>query len=266
MVEKKIERKLEKGIGFLGRFVERLIGQAKKAKVTYETRSALQPILSLEGRLPLPKIRSLIDFVGDRFINQALPPLKEKTVLEIGEGPLRFQKMIADKKPKAMSGIFVDGTMPQSMMGNIPNLYLKGSFRAIPFEGNFFDCVVARLATPEQGDVISAMKEIGRVLAPGGMGLILDFHPFGLYTKAGTPRLRSAQATIRGLEDYYKMCRVAGLGITDLHEGFIDDLLRNQFTTAEELNAFREIKGTPLVLFLVVARQGTSGGRQVGVS
>lgn len=251
-----VEKKLEKGMSFLGRMVERVIGQAKKAKVTYETRAGLQPILALESRLPLPKIKQLIDFVGDRFFNQSLPVLKDKTVLEIGEAPLRFQKIIADKKPKAMSGIFVDGVMEQSITGNIPNLYLKGSFKAICFEENFFDCVVARLCSSQQGDVISAIKEIGRVLAPNGVGLILDFHPFGLYAKTGNVRLRSVQATIRGLEDYYKMCRVAGLGIVDLHEGFVDDLLRNQFATNEELNAFREMKGTPLVLFLVVTKRG----------
>ncbi len=253
-----VEKKLEKGMGFLGRMVERVIGQAKKAKVTYEARASLQPILSLESRLPLPKIKQLINLVGDRFINQALPNLKDKTVLEIGEAPLRFQKAVMDKKPKAVSGIFVEGTMPQSITSSIPSLYLKGSFKAIPFEEKFFDCVIASLTTPQQGDVISAIKEIGRVLVPGGVGLVLDFHPFGLFAKTGNVRLRSVQATIRGLEDYYKMCKLSGLNIVDLHEGFIDDILRNQFTTTEEMNAFREIKGTPLVLFLMVTKSGAN--------
>ena len=63
------------------------------------------------------------------------------------------------------------------------------------------------------------------------------------------------QATIRGLEDYYKMCRVSALSIVDMHEGFIDDTLRNQFATPDEMSAYREIKGTPLVIFLQMVKK-----------
>ena len=47
-MDQKSPGKLEKGIGFLGRFVERLIGQAKKAKGNLEVKTGLAPILSLE--------------------------------------------------------------------------------------------------------------------------------------------------------------------------------------------------------------------------
>ncbi|MDP2599848.1 MAG: methyltransferase domain-containing protein [Deltaproteobacteria bacterium] len=257
MTSSKITNSLEKGVGFVGRVLEKLIGQAKKAKekVTPDAAFGLQPILALESRLPAPKIRQLIDLVGDRFMMQMLPVLKDKNVLELGENPLRFQKAILEKKPKFFFGVTVDA-VPQSSATTSPQaLVLKGSLKSIPFENGFFDCVIAQIATPHQGDVVSAFKEIGRVLAPGGTALLFDYHPFGLYAKSGTQRLRSIQATIRGLEDYYKMCRVSSLFITDMHEGFIDDTLRNQFATPDEMSAYREIKGTPLVLFLQMAKK-----------
>ena len=252
MVDKTTERVPTKAGGFFGRLLETLAGQAKKAKGGLEGKSGLQPILALESRLPIPKLKQLIAFCGDRFLLQNLTQLKDKTVLEIGEGPLRFQKNIAEQKPKFLAGIVIDGVTPQSL--DPSSLLLKGTLKSIPFENQFFDFVVALLTTSHQGDVVSAFKEMGRILAPEGIGLIVDFHPFGLYAKTGTQRLRSIAATIRGLEDYYKMCRVAGLSIVDLHEGFVDDTLRNQFVTLPEMEAFREIKGTPLVLFLRVKK------------
>lgn len=244
-----------KAPSFFSRFWMKLLGQAKKAKATVAAGGGLVPLLSLETRVGLPKLKQLIDMQADRFVSQTLPMVKDKTVLEIGEGVPRFQKIIMERKPKAFCGIFVDD-VSLKVGADSPLMMTKGSFKGIPFEEHFFDCVVARVATPHQGDVVTAFKEISRTLMPDGTALVLDFHPFGLYAKTGTPRLRSHQSTIRGLEDYFKMCRVAGLSVVDLHEGFLDDTVRNQFVTPGEMNAFRELKGTPLVLFLVVTKPG----------
>lgn len=246
---------LQRLMEFIGGLLEKILGQAKKAKGTYEKKGGLQPILSLESRLSLPKLKNLIGHFTERFVPPALPALKDKTVLEIGEENLKFQKPILEKKPKVYCGVIVgDCASLTSSQQGIP-FVLKGSFKSIPFEEGFFDCVICRLSTPQQGDVISAFKEMARVLSPEGEGLILDYHPFGLFAKSGKERFRSVQSTLRGVEDYFKMCRLSGLAVEDLHEGFIDDTLRNQFTTPEEMAAFREIKGTPLVIFLKVVKQ-----------
>lgn len=251
-----------KASSFFSRFWSKLLGGAQKAKATVAaaggrglaTGGGLVPVLALETRVGLPKLKQLIDMQADRFVSQTLPMVTGKTVLEIGEGVPRFQKVIIERKPKNFCGIFVDD-ISLKVGADSPVMMAKGSFKGIPFEENFFDCVVARMATPHQGDVVTAFKEIGRTLMPDGVALLLDFHPFGLYAKTGTTRLRSHQSTIRGLEDYFKMAKVSGLSVIDLHEGFLDDTVRNQFVTPQELNAFRELKGMPLVLFLVVTKQ-----------
>lgn len=251
-----------KAPSFFTRFWAKLLGQAKKAKATVAAAGGrglaagggLVPVLALEARVGLPKLKQLINLQADRFVSQSLPMVAGKTVLEIGEGVPRFQKIIIEQKPKTFCGIFVDD-VSLKVGTDSPVMMSKGSFRGIPFEENFFDCVVARVTTPHQGDVVTAFKEIGRTLLPDGVALILDFHPFGLYAKTGTTRLRSHQSTISGLEDYFKMARVSGLSVSDLHEGFLDDTLRNQFVSPQEMNTFRELKGTPLVLFLVVTKQ-----------
>lgn len=233
--------------------MESLVGHAKKAKESVEQRSGLKPILSLETKLTIPRLKKLIDLTSDRFIPKMLPPLKEKTVLEIGEGPLRFQNGVLQREPRIFCGLVVRPDYSTSAKGSSPWI-VKGTMRSIPFEQNYFDCIVANLMTPHQGDVISAFKEMGRLLVPEGLAYILDFHPFGAYSKSGTERLHSPQATIRGLEDYYQMCKISGLTIVDLHEGFLDDTLRHEFTTPEELQTYRDLRGTPLVLFLMVTK------------
>lgn len=239
---------------FLKKWMNNLAGQARKAKKTVEAKRGLAPLLSLESRLAIPKLKILIERVGERLVPAALPDLQNKTVLELGEWPPHFQNPIQAKKPKVFCGVMV-GNSRQTKIAQQESPYLiQGSFKSVPVEDQFFDCVICRLASSDQGDVISTFKEIGRILTPEGSALVLDFHPFGLFAKSGVTRLRSVQATIRGLEDYYKMCRMAGLQIVEAREGFFDDTLRNQFATPQEMSIFREIKGTPLVLFLKMVK------------
>lgn len=238
--------------GFFSRLLSSLAGKAKKAKATVGAKSGLKPVLSLESRLTIPRIRELLRLIWDRLLPTLLPDLSAQSVLEVGEYPLVFKQCINDKKPRLFCGLVV-GSGGEASAGTFP-LISKGTFRSFPFGDDFFDSVVCQLASPYQEDVVSAFKEVGRVLAGGGVGYIFDFHPFGLYAKSGTDRLRSYQSTIRGLEDYFKMCQVGGLGVEDVREGFLDDTLRNRFTTPEDTALFRELKGTPLLLFLKVSK------------
>lgn len=248
-------RFLSSTVTWLGHLVERGIGQAKKAKQSVEGRGGLQPILSLESRLSMAKIQQLIHLFEDRFVPPALPLLKEKAILEIGEGPLRFQEHITEKRPKFFCGVLANGPEGGRTMKEGSSYLVKASFKTIPFEDQFFDLVICRLASPKQGDVISHFKELGRILMPEGTAFVLDYHPFGGYAKSGTQRLRAVQSSVRGLEDYFKMSQMAELAIVEVREGFVDDTLRNQFTTAAEMAAFRELKGTPLVLFLKLMKR-----------
>ena len=175
----------KKSSGFLGNIFERLVGLPKQAKETIDKGRGGSPLLSLESRIPAAKLTQLIDAISERFVQTHLPPLAQKKVLELGEGKLPYQKMLLDKNPQLLAGL-VAGDVQGRGAQNASSIFLQGNFRAIPFANQFFDFVVARLTTPLQGDVVSAVKEIGRVLAPGGTTLILDFHPFGLFAKSGS--------------------------------------------------------------------------------
>jgi hypothetical protein len=89
------------------------------------------------------------------------------------------------------------------------------------------------------------------VLAPGGQGMIVEFHPFGQFAKRGGQRMRSIESNLRKFEEYYRLCRKAGLRIVDLRESFIDESARALFGE-DEIAAYRQLKGTPLLAFFFV--------------
>lgn len=240
---------LKKVMAGTGRLVEKIIGEAHKAKVSVGTRGGLKPILSLESQFTPAKLREMIAAATERICVPAIPEMKGQSALEIGDGPSFLAPRFMSMQARMALGFEIGGT-PSLRQGDSTRGYVaRGHASALPFEKELFDYIGARLATSLQGDVIKAVKEIGRVLSPGGQGFFADFHPFGLYAKKGTERMRAVESTVRGMEDYYKVCRSAGLRIVDLREAFIDETFRSLFA-GEEIQAYRNVKGSPLLIFV----------------
>ena len=80
------EHTLRRAMEALGHLVEQLIGKAKRAKVQVESRSGVQPLLSLESQLAPPRLRELIEATTQRVVASAMPELEGQTTLELGEG------------------------------------------------------------------------------------------------------------------------------------------------------------------------------------
>jgi SAM-dependent methyltransferase len=233
----------------IGHLIEKIIGEAQKAKVSVGGRSGLKPILSLESQFLPAKVSQIITVAIERVCTPLIPNLKGQVAVEIGEGPHLFLSRFIGQQARVPVGCEIKSS-PVSRQGDSSRGYLvRGVPASLPFDKDFFEYVVARLATHLQGDIIRAIKEIGRVTSPGGQGFLVDFHPFGLYAKSGGDRLRPVESTIRGIEDYYKVFRSAGLRIVDIRESFIDESFRNLFE-GEEIQSYRNVKGTPMVIFI----------------
>jgi SAM-dependent methyltransferase len=191
----------------------------------------------------------MVNFATERICVPTIPNLKGQATLEIGEGPLNMVPRYMNQQARVAIGFEIGGT-PSVRQGDSSKGYVaRGQAASLPFDKDCFEYIGARLASNFQGDVIKAIKEIARVTAPGGQGFIADFHPFGLYAKKGTDRIRSIESTIRGIEDYYKICRTAGLRIVDLREAFLDETFRTMFE-GDEIQTYRNVKGTPLVVYI----------------
>lgn len=244
-----LERSLRSVMEVIGRFVERVIGHAQKAKVQVGTRGGVQPILSFESLLGTNRIGQLISVATERVVLPAIPELKEGTALDVGEGPPPFLKRFIERGARTAIGFEIGGGSQGTQGDQEKGYVVRGKVSAIPFGDDFFDYLTVRLATPFQGDIIKVVREVGRVAAPGGQGVLIDYHPYGLYAKKGPDRLRSVESSIRGAEDYYRICRAAGLRVVDLREAFIDENLRG-FFEGDQLAAYRSLKGTPFAIFL----------------
>lgn len=243
------EQALRKAMIFLGRVVEAVIGKAKEAKVQVGSRGGMQPIISVEGMLDTGRIKELIESSIQKMMEIQLPDLTGKVALEIGEGPASYGARLLARRADEAIAVEIGGASI-GMQGDISRGYvLRGNISALPFGNAKFPYVIARLATPFQGDMSRAINEIGRILVPGGQGVLVDYHPFGLYGRRGTGRLRPAESGIHCFEDYYRHSKKTGLRVVDIREVFVDEGMRGLFHE-EEIQAYRHLKGTPLIVFI----------------
>lgn len=245
------EQTLRRAMTALGRVVEQAIGKAKQAKVQVESRGGVQPLLALESQLDMPRIRELIEAATQKLLAGAIPDLKGHPALEVGEDCGAYAPKLLGAQAGSVISIELSAAASPQQGDATRGYVVRAQPSRLPFHGNRFAYALGRFATPQQGDVVAAVQEVGRVLAGGGQGVIVDYHPFGLYAKRGAQRLRPAESGLRHFEDYYRLCKAAGLRVVDVREAFIDEELRTLFRESE-IAAYRSLKGTPLLLFLFV--------------
>jgi SAM-dependent methyltransferase len=122
--------------------------------------------------------------------------------------------------------------------------YVVGDGAALPFPSGAFDCVVAYNSLMDVDDMPAAVREVARVLAPGGRLCVCVTHPlrdagrlasrepgapfviagsyFGRRPYEGTFTRAGLSVTFRGfcyaLEDYARALEAAGFAIEALRE------------------------------------------------
>lgn len=243
------EQALRKAMVFLGRTIEAAIGKARQAKAQVGGLSGVQPIMSVEGQLSQVRIKELIDISVQRAIEGKMPDVAGKVVMEVAEGPASYGSRFLSRSAEIAISVEIGGASI-GRQGDISRGYvIRGSVASLPFKDGRFPYILARLATPLQGDMVRAVKEIGRLLAPGGQGTLVDYHPFGPYSRRGAGRLRPAESGIHRFEDYYRCFRTAGLRVVDVGEVFIDDQMRKYFSE-DEIRAYRELKGSAFLILI----------------
>jgi SAM-dependent methyltransferase len=245
------DHSLRRAMAALGRLIEAIIGGARKATVQVGSRGGVQPLLSLESQLAPDRIKDLVESAVGRVISGAMPNMEGGLALDIGEGPNFFASKMLGSRAKMAVGVEIRPAMDARQGDASRGFFIQGQPSQLPFPANRFIFVIGRLAAANQGDVPRAAMEIGRVMAPGGQGVIIDFHPYGLYEKRGAGRSRSSESSLRRFEDYYKVCRSAGLRVVNVKETFIDDELRPIFKE-DEIGTYRMLKGTPFIAFFFV--------------
>lgn len=246
-----LENVLKKSMVTLGHFVESVIGKAKETRAHVSARQGIKPVLSLESQLEPARLKELINAASQKILNPAIPELKGMDAVEVGEGQPLFVARFLALQAKTAVGVLIGGNTAVSQGDASRGFVIRADASKLPFTNAKFSYFLARMATGFQSDMTKTIRELSRILLPAGLGVIADFHPSGLFAKRGTNRARPVESGIHKLEDYYRVCRQEGVRIVDVREAMIDDGMR-QFFREDEIQAYRNLKGTPLVIFLFV--------------
>lgn len=243
-VPPQLEENLRRIVVALGTGLEGLIAKIKSARLA-RSLPKVTPVMAIEGQISTSKIKELSQHVSLRLLGEMMPALVDKSVLLIGESVAAAVPLCKDKGTSTLMEVEL-GASESPLADGDESLRIHCIPQKLGVRSNSFDAVVALLATPFQGEVEQVFKELARTLVTGGDFLVADFHPFGLYAKRGSRRIRASFA--HGIADYYRMARDLGIDITDCREGYCDEKSSAFFITPEEKQIYRSIKDSPLVI------------------
>lgn len=100
-------------------------------------------------------------------------------VLEVAPGPGYFSIELAKRGNYAITGLdlsrtFVKMAAKKAAAAGVKVDFKQGSASKMPLQTNSFDFLLCRAAFKNFADPVGALKEMCRVLKPGGRGVIID--------------------------------------------------------------------------------------------
>jgi malonyl-CoA O-methyltransferase len=190
-----------------------------------------------------------------------LPLLAGRDVLDLGAGTGHYARLAAALGARV--AIAIDIT--PEMLRKAPRPSLVGDASRLPFLSGCVDVVVGALLLSFVPDVALTLREVARVLRPGGTLVVSDLHEAASqrgwqrsFTGPGGERLViDAPPPPRALVE--SSLAAAGLALDALLEPRIDERLRPAFERARRRD-FDALAGTPL-LQIFRARKGGAVAR-----
>jgi ubiquinone/menaquinone biosynthesis C-methylase UbiE len=186
-----------------------------------------------------------------RAMLDRMPVLQGRTVLDLACGTGRY----ADIARRAGAAICVGVDFSTAMLERARiDTRIRADMTCLPFASAVFDVVLSGLALGHATDISRCLREVARVLRPGGVLLYSDFHPEA--TRRGLTRsFRDQNGTRRTLpaegppvEAHREALASAGFSELDFHEIRAGLEFTEQFSGADDF--YREWRGAPLVLVI----------------
>ena len=110
-----------------------------------------------------------------------LPDLQGLTVLDLGCGKGRVSRLALERGASATVGVDVSEAMLEAAALDVPTpraQWIQADAQDLPFDDAAFDVVVGGLMMGHVPHLEAALAEIARVLRPGGVLVLSDFHPY----------------------------------------------------------------------------------------
>jgi len=123
-----------------------------------------------------------IDYYWRRRVLQKVKCIKPESVIDIATGTADLAILISKAKPKKIIGVDISASMLQKgrekvlnkKLGHLIDLQL-GDSENLKFEDNSFDLAMVAFGVRNFEDLDKGLKEILRILKPGGSLIILEF-------------------------------------------------------------------------------------------
>lgn len=154
-----------------------------------------------------------------------LPDLRGKVVLDLACGTGRYGLLAEARGAKQVIGVDHSAAM---LVASPLHQRALASADVVPLAARSIDIILCGLAFGHLPDIRPALREMGRILTPGGSAFISDIHPI--------IALNGAQRTFTGTDgkiyavehyphlysDYHRAAREAGLKIVEVVEQSVE--------------------------------------------
>lgn len=143
-----------------------------------------------------------------------LPDLRGAAVLDLACGTGRYSRIAQERGAARVVGA---DDSPAMLHANRAAPATLASMEALPFGAGCFDGVLCGLAVGHLPRLGPALREIARVLQPGGWALISDLHPFAALKGAQRTFTTASGTTcavvhhVHLYSDYHRAATAAGL-------------------------------------------------------
>jgi len=142
--------------------------------------------------------------------------------LDLACGSGRYLRHLKERGAESVAGLDLSVEMLARARAFQPDL-VRATMLSLPLSSGSFHLILCGLAVGHLPDLAPAMREVGRVLKPGGVVIYSDFHPFGHL--AGWKRAFHAngreytvQHHLHLYAEHHAACLGAGLTIEALRE------------------------------------------------
>jgi ubiquinone/menaquinone biosynthesis C-methylase UbiE len=186
------------------------------------------------------------------MINQT--DMTGKVIADIGCGTGRhWEKMLA-RKPAKIMGFDVSTGMIEQLKNKFPQAetFLLRDNKMPAIENNSCDIVVSTLAIAHIEEIEDAFGEWNRVLKPGGVIILTDYHPEALAKGANrTFRHRGKLISVRNYVHPVEKVRMLAKQLhwkeLRLTERIINDQVKHYYEQQNALLVYEKFRNTPII-------------------